>query len=171
LRGGLLSRTFTSYGVPLFWSESAGTVSRFCRFCAGGNPDRLQRHRQAESLAVAAAQQFQSLYNSGLCSQLYDEAGRYFQAHETRRRWLRDCDQLRKRFGFWSQFTPTSSAVWPVGQVGIVWVRGPARFESGPAEVRLDWDLTNDHAALFNVLIEAGGEQISVPGFTGELRD
>ena len=123
------------------------------------------------SLAVAAAQHFQSLYNSGLCSQMYDDAGRYFQAHETRRRWLRDCDQLRKRFGFWSQFTPTSSAVWPVGQVGIVWVRGPARFESGPAEVRLDWNLTNGHAALFNVLIEAGGEQISVPGFTGEFRD
>ena len=35
----------------------------------------------------------------------------------------------------------------------------------------LDWDLANDHAALFNVLIEAGGEQISVPGFTGEFRD
>jgi hypothetical protein len=54
------------------------------------------------SLAVAAAQRFQSLYNSGLCSQLYDDAGRYFQAHETRRRWLRDCDQLRMRFGLLS---------------------------------------------------------------------
>ena len=35
----------------------------------------------------------------------------------------------------------------------------------------MDWNLTNGHAALFNVLIEAGGEQISVPGFTGEFRD
>lgn len=55
--------------------------------------------------------------------------------------------------------------------VGIVWIRGPAQFETGTAQVRLDWDLANGHAALFSVLIESGGGQISVPGFTGEIRN
>ena len=45
-------------------------------------------------------------------------------------------------------------------------MKGPAQFENGPADVRLDWDLSNDQAALFNMLIIVGNEEISVPGFT-----
>jgi hypothetical protein len=121
-----------------------------------------------KTMAEAAAKRFQALYNSGSCQQLYDEASHYFHTHV---RWLRDCDQLRKRFGRWAEFNPASNNNWPIGQVGIVWVRGSAQFESGQAQVRLDWDLANDHAALFNVLIETGGEEVSVPGFTGDIRD
>ena len=36
--------------------------------------------------------------------------------------------------------------------------------------MRLDWDLTSDRAALSNLLIETAGEQVSIPGFTGEIR-
>jgi hypothetical protein len=124
-----------------------------------------------KSLAAAAAKRFQALYNSDSCQQLYDDASHYFQAHETRPRWLQDCAGLRTRFGSWSEFTPASTVTWPFGQVGIVWVRGPAKFLNATADVRLDWDLTNDRPALFNVLIEAGGEQTSIPGFTGEIRN
>src|SRR5579864_89617 len=56
-----------------------------------------------KTMAEAAAKRFQALYNSGSCQQLYDEASHYFQTHETRVRWLRDCDQLRKRFGRWAE--------------------------------------------------------------------
>jgi hypothetical protein len=124
-----------------------------------------------KTLAAAAAERFKALYNSGSCQQLYDDSSQYFQKHETRVRWLQDCDQLRKRLGRWAEFSPRENNSWPVGEVGIVWIRGPAQFEAGPAQVRLDWDLANDHAALFNVLIETGGGQIAVPGFTGEIRN
>jgi hypothetical protein len=124
-----------------------------------------------KALSVAAATRFQALYNSGSCQQIYDGASHYFQSHETRPRWLRDCAELRGRFGTWSEFTPASNNAWPIGRVGIVWVRGSAKFSNGPAEVRLDWELTNGRAVLFNVLVEAGGQQISVPGFTGEIRN
>ena len=103
--------------------------------------------------------------------QIYAEASRYFQLHETDRRWLRDCAQLQMRFGRWTEFTSTESITWPVGRVGIVWVRGQAQFEKGSAEVRLDWDLSGDRPALNNLLIETGGEQTSIPGFTGDVRD
>jgi hypothetical protein len=124
-----------------------------------------------KSLAEAAAKRFQALYNSGSCQQLYDDASQYFQTHETRVRWLQDCDQLRKRLGRWAEFSPLENNSWPIGQVGIVWIQGPAQFETGSAQVRLDWDLANDHAALSNILIETAGGQISVPGFTGEIRN
>lgn len=123
-----------------------------------------------KSLA-AAVKHFQALYNSGSCRQLYDDASYYFQSHETRPRWLQDCAELRRRFGTWIDFTPASNNGWAIGQVGIVWIRGSARFLNAPAEVRLDWDLTNNRATLFDVLIEAGGEQIAIPGFTGEIRN
>jgi hypothetical protein len=122
------------------------------------------------SLAVSAAKRFQELYSSGSCGELYDETSQYLQKHETRDRWLRDCDEIRTRFGRLTEFTPESNSAWPIGQVGIVWVKGSAQFEKGIAQVRLDWDLANDRAALYNVLIEAEGEQISLPGFTGEIR-
>jgi hypothetical protein len=77
---------------------------------------------------------------------------------------------LRTRFGPWSEFTPATNNAYPFGTVGNVWVRGPAHFLNGEADVRLDWDLTNDHPALCNLLIEAAGEQVSIPGFTGEIR-
>ena len=127
--------------------------------------------RNQKSLAAAAAKQFQALYNTGSCQQLYDNASHYFQAHETRPRWLHDCMELRTRFGPWSKFTPASTVTWPFGRVGIVWVRGPAEFVNGTVDVRLDWDLTNGRPALNNLLIEAGGEQTSIPGFTGEIRN
>jgi hypothetical protein len=132
----------------------------------GCNDTQKQR-----TLTISASKRFQSLYNGSACQQIYDGASPYFQSHETRPRWLRDCAEVQKRFGSWLEFTPNSNNTWPIGRVGIVWIRGTARFENGAAEVRLDWDLANDHTALFNVLIEQGGEQISIPGFTGEVRD
>jgi hypothetical protein len=122
-------------------------------------------------MAVAATKHFQELYNAGACEQLYDDAGHYFQAHETRPRWLRDCADLRRRFGDWTEFTPTSNNAWPFGEPGTVWVRGPAQFSNGPADVRMDWNLANGRATLENILVESGGQQISVPGFTGEVRN
>lgn len=133
---------------------------------AGCNDTQKQK-----SLAITASQRFQQLYNAGSCQQIYDDASAYFQRHETRTRWLKDCEEVRKRFGSWLAFTPGSNNSWLIGSVGIVWVRGAARFENGAAEVRLDWDLEKDHPALNNVLIESGGEQISIPGFSGEVRD
>jgi hypothetical protein len=121
-------------------------------------------------LAVMGAERFQSLYNSGSCQQIYEQASHHFQMHETPVRWLRDCDHLRKRFGRWAEFRPNENNSWPFGDVGIVWVRGPAQFDNASGQVRLDWDLSNDHPALFNVLIVVGDEQISLPGFTGEVR-
>jgi hypothetical protein len=123
-----------------------------------------------KSLASAAAQRFRALYNTDSCQQLYDDASHYFQSHETRPRWLRDCAELRTRFGPWSDFTPASNNSYLFGTVGNVWVRGPAHFHNGEADVRLDWDLTTDHPALSNFLIEAAGEQVSIPGFTGDIR-
>jgi len=123
-----------------------------------------------KSLASAAAQRFRTRYNTDSCELLYDDASHYFQSRETRPRWLRDCAELRTRFGPWSDFTLASSNSYLFGDVGIVWVRGSAHFLNGEADVRLDWDLTNDQPALSNLLIEAGGEQISIPGFTGEIR-
>ncbi len=131
----------------------------------GCNDTQKQR-----ALAISASKDFQGLYNGGSCQQIYDGASRYFQAHETGSRWLRDCVEVQERFGSWFEFTPSSNNSWPIGRVGIVWVRGTARFENSVAEVRLDWDLANDHTALYNVLIEHGGEAISIPGFTGEVR-
>lgn len=122
------------------------------------------------SLAVASAKRFQELYSGGSCPELYDEASRYLQKHETRDRWLRDCDEIRRRFGRLTEFRPESNNAWPIGDVGIVWVKGSAQFEKGFAQLRLDWDLSNDRPALSNVLIEAEGEQISLPGFTGDIR-
>jgi hypothetical protein len=49
-------------------------------------------------------------------------------------------------------------------------VRGPARFASGTAVVRLDWELGRETTALYNLLIEFDGERISIPGFWGEVR-
>lgn len=121
--------------------------------------------------ALTAAERFQSLYNTGACQQGYDDASHYCQAHETRVRWLRDCDQLRKRFGRWAEFKPTENNSWPFGDVGIVWVRGSAQFENASGQVRLDGDLANDQAALSNILIIVGDEQISVPGFAGAVRN
>jgi hypothetical protein len=111
----------------------------------------------------------QALYNSGSCQQIYDDASQYFQSHETLPRWLQDCTELQRRFGAWSEYTPKSNVTWPIGPVGIVWVRGSAQFSNGPANVRLDWHLTNGRTALFDVLIETGGEQTAIPGFTGEI--
>ncbi|MBZ5626848.1 MAG: hypothetical protein LAQ69_50460 [Acidobacteriia bacterium] len=142
------------------------TIFTLATALIGCNDTTKQRN-----LATTAARRFQTLYNSGSCEQLYTDASQYFRSHETSVRWSRDCVQLRTRFGRWSHFKPESNNSWPIGGVGIVWVRGPAQFENGEAEVRLDWDIANDHATLFNILIEAGGEQISVPGFTGEVRD
>jgi hypothetical protein len=122
-------------------------------------------------LAVGASQVFQALYNSGSCRQIYDNASRYFQAHETPSRWMRDCTDLQARFGALSEFEPASNNNWPFGRVGIVWVRGPAKFVHAAADVRLDWDLSQERPALFNVLIESGGVQTSIPGFTGEIRN
>jgi len=127
--------------------------------------------QKQKSRAMTASRHFQSLYNTGSCRQIYDDASAYFQSRETRPRWLKDCDEVRKRFGSWLEFTPTLNNAWPIGPIGIVWVRGSARFANGVAEVRLDWDLTHDRAALFNVLIEDGGEEVSIPGFTGAVRD
>lgn len=126
------------------------------------------RHR---TLAIDAAQRFQALYNSGSCQQLYDDASEHFRSYEARLRWSKDCGALRARFGRWTEFKPESNNAWPIGPVGIVWVRGLAQFENGAAQVRLDWDLATYRASLYNILIEAGGEQISIPGFTGEVRN
>ncbi len=126
---------------------------------------------QQKAAAVEAARHFRAQYNSGACEEIYDAASAYFQRHETRSRWLRDCTDLRARFGDLSEFTPATNNAWPLGQVGIVWVRGPAKFSYGSAEVRLDWDLSKQSPALFNVLILSGGEQTSIPGFTGEVRN
>ena len=101
-----------------------------------------------KTLASAAAQRFQTLYNTDSCEQLYEDASHYFQSHETRPRWLRDCAELRTRFGPWSEFTPATNNSYLFGAVGNVWVRGPAHFLNGEADVRLDWDLTTDHPAL-----------------------
>jgi hypothetical protein len=131
----------------------------------GCNDTQKQR-----ALTISASKDFQSLYNDGACQQIYDGASPYFQSHETGSRWLRDCAEVQERFGSWLEFTPSSNNSWPIGGVGIVWVRGTARFENSVAEVRLDWHLENDHAALSNILIEHGGEAISIPGFTGEVR-
>jgi hypothetical protein len=156
----LLVNRIGHHGVPVIMLSALAIILIGC------NDTRRQR-----SLAVAAAKQFQALYNSGSCQQLYDDASQYFQTHETRGRWLQDCDQLRKRLGRWAEFSPHENNEWPLGQVGIVWIRGPAQFDAGPAQVRLDWDVANDHAAIFNILIETGSGQISVPGFTGEIRN
>ncbi len=121
-------------------------------------------------LAISGAQRFQELYNAGFCQELYDEAAPHFQAHEMPDRWSRDCADLRSRFGDLTKFTPEESVNWPVGNVGIVWVRGPARFVKGPAEIRLDWDLKDDRPTLFDVLVKAGSDEIAIPGFTGEVR-
>jgi hypothetical protein len=127
--------------------------------------------QKQRTMAVAASQRFLSLYNNDACQQVYDEASHYFQAHETRSRWLRDCDEIRNCFGSWSAFVPTSNNGWGIGRVGVVWVRGPARFTSSAADVRLDWDLTPAQAALSNILIDQAGGQTSIPGFTGEIRN
>ncbi len=119
--------------------------------------------------AIHAAERFRALYNNA-CQEIYDSASRNFRRHEMPGRWLRDCVELHQRLGYWRQFTPKTSNGWPIGEVGIVWIRGPARFDLGPADVRLDWDLADGHAALYNLLIEPGGEQISIPGFSGEVR-
>lgn len=124
-----------------------------------------------KSSAITAARRFQELYNDGSCGQIYDQASPYFQTHETRFRWLQDCTGLRTRLGLWSAFTPESNNNYLFGQIGIVWVRGTARFANGTADLRLDWDLANDRVALNNVLIDMGGEQTSIPGFTGAIRN
>jgi hypothetical protein len=126
---------------------------------------------EQENLAVTAAKRFQTIYNNGSCEQLYTDASQYFRRHETSVRWSRDCVQLRTRFGRCTDFKPELTNVYPFGGIGIVYIQGPAQFEKSEAQLRLDWDITNSHATLNNILIEAKGEQIAIPGFTGEVRE
>jgi hypothetical protein len=146
---------------------------RLCGFivvlawCAltGCNDTNSQRR-----LAVSAAESFRVVYNEGSCQQLYDDSSLYFKSHETSGRWFRDCAELQSRFGRWTGFKTATGVTWPLGEVGIVWIKGPAQFEKGNAQVRLDWNLSSGKAVLTNLLIEVSGEQISIPGFTGTVR-
>ncbi len=51
------------------------------------------------------------------------------------------------------------------------WVSGPAVFESGPATLRLDWDIRSGQPKLFNIQVErpAGVVVMSVPGYQAEV--
>ncbi|MBV8866797.1 MAG: hypothetical protein JO185_18085 [Acidobacteriaceae bacterium] len=69
-----------------------------------------------------------------------------------------------------AEFRPESNVSWSIGEVGTVWVRGPAWFEKGTGEARFDWSLKQDRPSLNNILLHVGGEEVSIPGFTGEIR-
>jgi hypothetical protein len=121
-------------------------------------------------LALEGSRRWQVLYNQGDCEEIYQTASAYFQSHETRDRWQQDCQKLRSQLGALTTFESESHVTWPIGEVGIVWVRGPARFEKGSGEARFDWSLKADRPALNNILLNVAGEDVSIPGFTGEIR-
>src|SRR5580704_17667655 len=75
--------------------------------------------QKQQSLAIKASERFERLYNGGSCEQIYDESSAYFHRHETHARWLKDCSEMRKRFGSLFEFTPASNNSWPIGEVGI----------------------------------------------------
>lgn len=124
-----------------------------------------------KATAVRAAERLRELYNRNACEEIYKAAAPYFRRMETEARWARDCAELRARLGEWREFTPETNNAWPIGPVGIVWIRGSARFERNIADVRLDWDLAGREAASFNLLIPVGGEETSIPSFTGQPRE
>jgi len=82
-------------------------------------------------------------------------------------RWLRECHGLQTRLGKCQEFKAAQSNEYPVGHVGIIWIRGTAMFESGEASVRLDWDIANTRPMLSNVQVEQADNVISIPGFSG----
>jgi hypothetical protein len=126
--------------------------------------------REQKERAIASSRHLQELWNNNACEQIYETASAAFRRLEMRERWRKDCAGLRQRLGQWEDFSPRENNAWPIGTPGIVWVRGPARFASGAAVVRLDWELGRETTALYNLLIELDGEQISIPGFSGEIR-
>ena len=125
---------------------------------------------EQSTLAMEGTRRWQVLYNRGACEEIYQAASAYFQSHETRDRWQQDCQKLRSRLGALTAFQSESDVSWPIGEVGIVWVRGPVRFEKGSGEARFDWSLKEDRPALNNILLNVTSEEVSIPGFTGEIR-
>jgi hypothetical protein len=125
---------------------------------------------EQRKLAMEGTRRWQVLYNQGACEEIYRTASAYFQSHETRDRWKQDCQQLRSRLGALTEFQSESDVSWPIGGVGIVWVRGPARFEKGSGVARFDWSLEEDRPALNNILLNMASGELSIPGFMGEVR-
>ena len=139
-----------------------------CALCIGMlgcNDTQKQR-----DMAIDATRQLQQQYNDRTCKQIYEDASSYFHRHEPLEQWLADCQEMRRRFGEWRDFTPEMSNDYPFGRVGVVWVSGPARFDTGTVRMRVDWDLAQGRAALFNVQIEHNNERSSIPGFSGRVR-
>jgi hypothetical protein len=125
---------------------------------------------EQRKLALEGTRRWQISYNQGACDEIYQRASAYFQSHETLARWQQDCSELRSRLGSLTEFQSESHVSWPIGQVGIVWVKGPARFEKGSGEARFDWSLKDNQPTLNNILLNVASREISIPGFTGEIR-
>ena len=84
---------------------------------------------------------------------------------------MRQCDGLRKRLETWRGFDTESNNNWPVGEVGIVWVDGTASFDTGIYRMRMDWNLHNGRAQLFNLQVDTGVEQrIVIPASSDRLQ-
>jgi hypothetical protein len=87
----------------------------------------------------------------------------------TREWWIARCLEIRSELGAMREFKSIYRNEYPIGQVGIVWISGPAVFDSGSAKVRLDWDLGSGRPKLFNLQVERGESIASIPGFTGTV--
>jgi hypothetical protein len=137
-----------------------------CLLTSGCNDTNKQR-----ALAVAGATEFQAKYNNQDFAEIYDQAADYVHRQASRRWWIGRCSFVRAELGVLRDFQPTTNNAYPIGEVGTVWISGSAIFDSGPATLRLDWDVSNGSPKLSNVQIEraAPAPTISIPGFTGEV--
>ena len=127
--------------------------------------------KEQRALAVAGAAEFLVKYNDQAFTEMYDEADLYVHRKASRRWWMERCSSVRAELGALKDFKPMTNNDYPIGNVGIVWVSGPAISESGPATLRLDWEIRSGSPKLFNFQVErgAGTSTISVPGYTAKV--
>jgi hypothetical protein len=122
-------------------------------------------------MAEQGVSKLQADWNRGECATIYDESDGYFRRNQLRDKWLGQCAELRNTLGTWNSFQVKNGVTWPIGSVGLVWVEGMAEFASGQHTVRVDFQLVNNSAKLFNLGFNLDGKLVQIPGWSGRLVD
>jgi hypothetical protein len=146
-----------THGAVAIWC-----ISAFFTGCGSATRQRASIFDSAgnsrEALALTGVNRLREAYNRGDCKSIFDEADLVFQLRESQQAWLTECEEMRRKLGYWPGF-PARLEHGPGVPLSIV-VYGEATFASGswrtPVCLATVWHFDHGRAELFSLFWAAG---------------